>query len=155
MTVGHELRLAPEVRDTDGRIVADAAVSWTSSEPGWWRSASGTVQYSVADPAYEVLLALGWNEPPHWMNDNLKRKDAANLGDLEHLKRLDLSSTTSGERVPPERGRPAASEWIDLHAHQLTGGIPGELADLGSLERLKLYYNQLAGSNPPGFGSLR
>ena len=91
VAVGDELVLAAEVRDAGGRIVADAAVSWTSSDPrvatvgpegtvtavgpgtatimAASGGASGTVQFSVADPAYAVLAALAlMTDIENWHN---------------------------------------------------------------------------------------
>ena len=78
VAVGDELALGAEVRDRDGRMIADATVSWASSDPevaavgpegvvtavgqgtatitAVAGGASATVQFSVADPAYAVLL---------------------------------------------------------------------------------------------------
>ncbi len=122
------------------------------------------------------VTALG--APGAWFHGSLRPE----LGQLHHLERLELNSTSShlwgpsrrygiqesleqsgklppetglldGE-IPPQLGQLSRLRHLDLSGHLLTGSIPPELGRLVSLESLDLHYNLLTDSIPGTLGQL-
>ena len=56
--------------------------------------------------------------------------------------------------MPPELGNLGNLEALRLYNNDLAGSIPPELGNLGNLEELGLAYNKLTGAIPPDFGNL-
>ena len=52
--------------------------------------------------------------------------------------------------IPPELGRLANLEKLDLHWNQLTGAIPTELGQLATLKHLRLFRQSVDGADPGG-----
>ena len=78
----------------------------------------------------------------------------AKLGDLAHLRYLNLGSNDLTGPIPPELGRLAHLSVLDLGGNRLTGSIPPELGRLAHLSVLHLGANRLTGSIPPELGNL-
>lgn len=76
------------------------------------------------------------------------------LGDLAHLRRLNIQTDPLTGPIPAELGKLAVLEFLDLTANGLTGSIPPELGALANLDRLDLRNNALSGSIPPELGDL-
>ena len=72
------------------------------------------------------------------------------LGDLSHLKKLDISGNGLTGVIPRQLGYLAQLETLDLSNNRLSGEIPPELALLPSLESLHLGGNDLEGCIPYG-----
>ena len=182
--VGDEVRLVAEPRGAGGRVVAGAAVSWTSSDPrvatvsadgvvtargagtaGIRAEAGGitaTVQFSVASPDRAVLEVLynatggpSWTNSTGWLTD-------APLGDWHGVTTdsdgrvvgLHLQSNRLEGEIPAELGGLAGLEQLYLQRNQLSGNIPGDLGGLASLQWLLLNDNALTGAVPGDLGGL-
>ncbi len=76
------------------------------------------------------------------------------LGNLNNLQELSLSSNQLTGSIPPELGNLDNLQELYLSTNGLTGNIPPELGNLDNLQRLDLYVNQLTGSIPPELGNL-
>ena len=76
------------------------------------------------------------------------------LGKLASLELLDLYGATLSGRIPSELGNLASLESLFLGETELTGTIPPELGNLANLERLSLRVNELTGAIPPELGQL-
>lgn len=158
--IGSSVRLTAQVRDQNGRVMADARVWWRSSnEPVAIVDSTGLVQgvgrgaativatasnaqgraaFTVADPDRTVLGALyramdgpNWTYDPDWLTE-------AGL------------SRWHGVRVNRE-GRVIG---LALARNGLSGVLPPEFAELTHLETLFLDFNELSGPVPPEFGQL-
>ena len=73
------------------------------------------------------------------------------MGMLEHLRVLNLSSNNFSGTIPPEMGDLCELTDLDLSENQLTGGLPAELSLLENLEFLDLSDNELEGTIPTEF----
>ena len=140
-------------------------------------SASGTATVTVAitveNPDRAALVALyeatdgpNWVNNANWLTDAPLREwygidtDASgrviriNLsGGWDDDIRQYVSHGLSGI-IPPEFGRLAKLETLDLSYNALTGTIPPELWGLRNLEALDLTRNSLRGVIPPELGGL-
>ena len=67
------------------------------------------------------------------------------LGDLAHLRRLNIQTDPLTGPIPAELGNLAVLEFLDLTANGLTGPIPAALGNLSSLEELHVCCNELTG----------
>ena len=76
------------------------------------------------------------------------------IGDLEALEILDLSSNRLTGAIPPALGRLSRLTELDLRGNSLAGAIPGALGNLASLETMNLSDNRLTGSLPAALGGL-
>ena len=70
------------------------------------------------------------------------------LGNLTHLKTLDLSENALTEGIPSELGNLASLEVLDLSSNDLSGPIPPEMAGLVSLRELDIRGNAFTGCVP-------
>lgn len=84
----------------------------------------------------------------------------ATIGNLRRLRRLNAGiGFTSGnnllsESIPPEIGRLASLEELDLGGNRLTGPVPETIGELRRLRRLELGTNYLSGPIPSSIGNL-
>ncbi|KAL5225332.1 hypothetical protein ABZP36_011971 [Zizania latifolia] len=76
------------------------------------------------------------------------------LGNLSHLRILNLSGNLFAGRVPPELGNLFRLTSLDISANTFSGGVPPELGNLSSLNSLDLSGNLFAGGVPPELGNL-
>ena len=186
LSVGDTIRLGAQVRDQYGRKVEDPVVAWSSEHPqvaevaasglvrAWapgtatiaatvGGTASGTVQLSVYDPQYAVLLALyvstggdGWTRNDNWGGDGP-------LGDWHgvvtdgagRVTGLNLDANNLVGRIPPELGDLSSLKALDLSTNALAGGVPAQLGRLAALEELRLGDNPLSGPLPLALAELR
>ncbi len=184
VSIGDEVQLVAELRDADGRMVAGAAVSWTSSDPGVATvsaegvvtakspgtadimavagGASATVRFSVTNSDRDVLVAFyNATDGPNWV-DNTNWLTDAPLDDWHGVRTdaagrvsvLSLRRNQLTGEIPAELGDLANLEYLYLDGNQLTGQIPAELGGLANLESLYLYRNQLTGEIPAELGGL-
>ncbi|CAA2997703.1 MALE DISCOVERER 2-like [Olea europaea subsp. europaea] len=77
---------------------------------------------------------------------------APELGNLTHLRFLNLSKNHFSGTIPPQFGQLKKLEVLDLRNNNLKGSIPAELGGLHSLKRLFLCNNRFEGSFPPELG---
>ena len=76
------------------------------------------------------------------------------LGGLSGLRRLNLSNNRLTASIPPELGALSGLEELYLSENGLTGPIPRELGTLSALRRLLIAKNSLGGSIPSELGRL-
>ena len=76
------------------------------------------------------------------------------LGDLPQLRRLILGANELTGTIPPELGRLSQLTMLDLGRNSLRGTIPSELGSLPRLDSLLLHRNELTGPIPPELGNL-
>ena len=116
----------------------------------WLTNQPLSTWYGVTTDAAGRVTALD-------LPDNLLRNGPlpAELGDLQNLKRLDLSANFASRRIPPELGKLRNLEWLDLSGVVSTRTpIPPELGNLHSLKRLDLSDRNIDGI-PAELGNLQ
>ncbi|KAM0843123.1 hypothetical protein ACQ4PT_057921 [Festuca glaucescens] len=86
---------------------------------------------------------------------NLSGKVFPALGNLSHLKTLDLSGNRFASSVPPELGNLSRLRCLDLSENFFAGAVPPQLGKLTQLEELSLSENQLEGSIPGELARIR
>ena len=185
LAVGDTIRLAVEVRDRLGQMVEEPAVIWSSQDPrvavvgpegvvtavapGTARitaaaggTATDTVQLSVSDPQYAVLIALfastggnGWTSSDNWGDNGPLGNWYVETDSAGRVTGLDLSDDNLVGRIPPELGDLSHLKTLDLSSNALSGGVPGQLGRLAALEELRLGDNRLSGPLPLALAELR
>ncbi|XP_062198591.1 probable LRR receptor-like serine/threonine-protein kinase At4g37250 [Phragmites australis] len=73
---------------------------------------------------------------------------ARELGLIEHLRHLDLSSNALSGTIPPELLRAPELRVLSLAGNGITGGLPEQVGQLRSLRALNLAGNALSGAIP-------
>lgn len=163
MAIGETLQFTATVRDQNGQPVADAVVSWQSSDENVAtisaeglvtaagngtatitarsgivsRTATVTVFDSSRDR--EALIALYHSTSgPNWTNSTNW------LSDKPLSTWYGVTTNSRGEVTD-----------LRLAGNQLTGSIPPEIGQLENLTTLLIYENQLTGSIPTEIGQLR
>ena len=172
--LGQTVQLAAEVRDQAGRVMVGAVVSWSSGDTlvvvvdsagllmavdvgiTTVTAASGdvstavvvTVAQSAGDRValvalYEATDGPNWIDNENWLTDApLREWHGVDTDASGRVVRLRLRGRWDSEtRV-----------WIP---HGLSGSIPPELGNLGSLRELDLRNNDLTRSIPPELGRPR
>ena len=92
-----------------------------------------------------------------WLNlgfRNLNGKIPAELGNLEYLHTLDLTSNRLNGEIPAELRNLGKLRILYLQVNHLYGEIPRELSYLSNLTTLALYDNKLSGEIPLELGKL-
>ncbi len=135
---------------------------------------SGTAMVTVAEVTSsserEALVALyeatdgpNWARRDNWLSDRPLDEwygvDADASGRVVGLDLTAVVVTTvvgNGLRgpIPPELGKLARLEYLDLYGNDLTGPIPLELSSLTHLRVLSLSNNRLTGEIPPELAKL-
>jgi len=194
--VSDTLRLEAAAFDENGHAVESAAFSWSSSDAGIATvddsglvagvaegtarisatagDASGVSEITVENPDRAALVALyqatdgpNWVDNTNWLTDApLGEWYGVDVDDSGRVLNIDLSGGWVGDSdestshglsgpIPPQLGNLGSLESLSLEHNQLTGGVPPELGNLGSLQSLSLGYNQLTGGIPPELANLR
>ena len=73
-------------------------------------------------------------------------------GDPLRVRSVAVVDVGLNGRIPPELGRLAGLEELELQKNMLTGGVPSELGSLANLRLLDLSENLLTGEIPSGAG---
>uniref|UniRef100_A0A8I6YPW6 non-specific serine/threonine protein kinase n=1 Tax=Hordeum vulgare subsp. vulgare TaxID=112509 RepID=A0A8I6YPW6_HORVV len=76
------------------------------------------------------------------------------LGNLSHLRTLNLSGNHFAGSIPPELGNLSYLKFLDVSLNMLNGSIPPELGNLSHLKFLDVSSNMLAWTIPPELGNL-
>ncbi|XP_047094085.1 putative leucine-rich repeat receptor-like serine/threonine-protein kinase At2g24130 [Lolium rigidum] len=76
------------------------------------------------------------------------------LGNLSHLRILNLSGNFFAGRIPLELGNLSRLNSLDVSSNMLAGTVPPELGNLSSLNFLDLSGNGFGGAVPPELGKL-
>ncbi len=95
-----------------------------------------------------------WEEAGYVIGNGLTGRIPVELGNLTHLRSLDLGWNQLTGPIPSELGNLANLESLDLASNQLTGSIPVELGNLTNLRWLSLWESQLTGPIPSELGNL-
>ena len=143
----------------------DDPLTWNLNQPidtwnGITLSPEGCVISIELDDGY-----LSGNIPPEIGNlSHLKVLDVdenqisgtipAELGNLTELKYVDLSANSLSDNIPPELGNLTQLKYLNLTGNNLSGNIPPELGNLSELIALSLRFNELTGNIPPELGNL-
>ncbi|MYF61161.1 MAG: hypothetical protein F4179_05745, partial [Gammaproteobacteria bacterium] len=195
--LGQTVQLAAEVRDQAGRVMVGAVVSWSSGDTlvvvvdsagllmavgvgiTTVTAASGdvstavvvTVAQSAGDRValvalYEATDGPNWIDNENWLTDAPLREwhgvDTDASGRVVRLRlrgrwdsetRVWIPHGLSGS-IPPELGNLGSLRELDLRNNDLTRSIPPELGGLASLEHLNLTRNRFSGAIPPELGGL-
>ena len=195
VALGDTLRLVAEAFDENGHAVEGAEFTWSSSDvsvatvggSGLVRgvaegaatitatsgSAQGAAQITVDNPDRAALVALfRATDGPNWVNNENWLTDTP-LGDwygvdtdaAGRVVRMDLSGSYDFETqlpvvhglsgpIPAELGNLGSLMILDLGYNDLSGRIPSELGNLANLTALRLWMNDLSGSIPPELSAL-
>ena len=182
--LGATVQLAAEVRDQNGNVMANVAVSWSSGDAavaavdatGLVRGvaegvatitaaageARGTSEISVASPDRTALVALfEATDGPNWVNNDGWLTDApldtwfgVRVDAQGRVSELSLRYNDLTGTIPPELGNLTNLTKAMLDRNSLFGEIPSEIGNLTNLTRLELWRNNLTGPIPSEIGNL-
>ena len=104
----------------------------------------------------EALVALynatggpNWTRNNNWLSDvPIGEWEGVTTDDNGHAIKLDLRDNQLNGEIPPELGKLANLQWMNLGGNQLSGEIPPELGNLADLTDLTLDGNLLSGCVP-------
>uniref|UniRef100_A0A453QZ36 non-specific serine/threonine protein kinase n=1 Tax=Aegilops tauschii subsp. strangulata TaxID=200361 RepID=A0A453QZ36_AEGTS len=136
---------ASEEGDSSALLAFKSAVS---DDPkgvlaGWGASPDACNWTGVAcDPVTRRVVQLVLRE------QKLSGELSSALGNLSHLRVLNLSGNLFAGSVPPELGSLSRLRFLDVSSNTLAGTVPPELGNLSRLSSLDLSGNQFQGSIP-------
>ena len=178
-SAGQSVRLNAHVIDDAGQQVADASVTWRSSDSSIAtvsddgvvtavRNGSvvitamngqktGSAQVAVSDPVRRALVALyratggeNWKNSANWLSD----EPVESWHGVTAVAAGGATGTASDGATGTSARANAAGSALNLPDNGLSGTIPPELGDLVHLRELDLSNNGLTGSIPPELGKL-
>ena len=120
---------------------------WENSED-WTTQAPLDEWYGITTNAQGRVTEL--NVPDNNLNGTIPRE----IGNLTHLKVLNLHWGDLEGEIPAEIGNLANLEFLDLGGNSLSEPIPPEIGNLVNLRVLQLGGNALSGVIPPELGNL-
>ncbi|KAH8519748.1 hypothetical protein H0E87_001255 [Populus deltoides] len=88
-------------------------------------------------------------------NSNISGTLGPELGELRHLKYLELYRNDIGGKIPKELGNLKNLVSMDMYGNRFEGEIPKSFAKLKSLRFLRLNNNKLSGSIPRELTTLK
>ena len=157
---GDTVRLNADVRDANGHVVEDAAVSWTSSDLSVARVDSVGVVTALATgeaviegragPVRDTANILVYGRDRTALTALYTAADGPNWTNSDGW----LSEAPLGEWYGVETDAEGRVVSLDLNGNQLRGTIAEQLAGLDGLKHLDLAINQLAGVIPAELASL-
>ena len=108
-----------------------------------------TVSPDLAAPRVVGLQWIGW-----WTDPQVRLVGSIppELGRLAHLEVLDLAGNRLTGSIPEELGQLGQLRELYLNANRLTGPLPAALGQLAQLQSLRLNHNQLTGPIPAELG---
>ena len=166
MAVGDTLRLTAAVHDADGAPIADATVTWVSTQPNVATVSTSGLVTAVGNGTTTVIATAG--------SVSTSALITVDVPDPVDVERQALVAIYHGLDGP---GWSTATNWLTdaplgewhgvhtdadglvvrlvLAGNGLAGTIPREIGDLGDLTELALNQNLLSGAIPPEIGQLR
>lgn len=104
---------------------------------------------------YDATGGPGWINSDNWLTDApLRAWHGIRVNSEGQVVRLDLPNNRLTGSIPPEFGNLGSLTTLALPNNALSGSIPPELGDLSGLTNLRLGGNELTGSIPPELGNL-
>ena len=184
MALGETVQLAATVLDQNSQPVADAVVTWSSSDETvatvnaeglmtgvgngtatiTVRSGSAFVEIeiTVRSSDRDVLVALfnktdgpNWAISTNWLSDApLGSWYGVTVDDDGRVTELNLRDNNLHGMIPAEISNLEELMSLQINHNRLTGEVPSELGFLTKLERLTLSSNLLTGEIPAELGNL-
>ena len=163
LEVGDTVRIRAGILDTRGRPIADATVTWTSSDPsvasvdgtGLVRGVkAGAADITATSGSARVTAAATVRGRPLGDRANLVRLYEALDGANWYEKTNWLSDKPVGEWHGVEADSAGRVMFLTLAENDLRGPLPAEIGNFRHLQGLDLSYNFLSGSIPPETGNL-
>ena len=184
MSLGETVQLTAVVLDGNEQPVADAAVTWSSSDTsvatvsnqglvtavgnGEARitarsgTASASVPVTVMQSDRDVLVAIyndtggkSWTNDTNWLSGApLERWHGVTVDSDGRVVALNLPNNNLRGSLPPSIVHLEALRSLQLNHNRLSGEILPELGELSRLEDLVLSSNLLTGSIPSELGQL-
>ena len=141
-------------RDRDRAILNATYYHWRWNWPNWELFSVDAIVESVTEVIRQTfdqrITELVFFDKEEELDSFSPKTIPPSLGDLSHLKKLDISGNGLTGVIPRQLGYLAQLETLDLSNNRLSGEIPPELALLPSLESLHLGGNDLEGCIPDG-----
>ena len=141
-------------RDRDRAILNATYYHWRWNWPNWELFSVDAIVESVTEVTRQTfdqrITELVFFDKEEELDSFSPKTIPPSLGDLSHLKKLDISGNGLTGVIPRQLGYLAQLETLDLSNNRLSGEIPPELALLPSLESLHLGGNDLEGCIPYG-----
>ena len=141
-------------RDRDRAILNATYYHWRWNWPNWELFSVDAIVESVTEVIRQTfdqrITELVFFDKEEELDSFSPKTIPPSLGDLSHLKKLDISGNGLIGVIPRQLGYLAQLETLDLSNNRLSGEIPPELALLPSLESLHLGGNDLEGCIPYG-----
>ena len=141
-------------RDRDRAILNATYYHWRWNWPNWELFSVDAIVESVTEVIRQTfdqrITELVFFDKEEELDSFSPKTIPPSLGDLSHLKKLDISGNGLTGVIPRQLGYLAQLETLDLSNNRLSGEIPPELALLPSLESLHLGGNDLKGCIPYG-----
>ena len=104
---------------------------------------------------YCVTGGMNWRSNRNWLTEEpLGQWYGLSADRAGRVTRLSLEENNLTGAIPPELGNLGSLEEVYLDANNLTGAIPPELGRLARLDWLGLSGNNLTGAIPPELGNL-
>ena len=141
-------------RDRDRAILNATYYHWRWNWPNWELFSVDAIVESVTEVIRQTfdqrITELVFFDKEEELDSFSPKTIPPSLGDLSHLKKLDISGNGLTGVIPRQLGYLTQLETLDLSNNRLSGEIPPELALLPSLESLHLGGNDLEGCIPYG-----
>ncbi len=164
LTVGDSARLAAEVRDQNGQAMASATVRWTSGNAAAASVTSAGLVRGISAGSATIAATAGQasGAAEITVSPAAPHPDRAALVALYHAtggpdwdqKTNWLTDEPLGQWHGVTTDSAGSVARLALSGNGLAGTLPPELGDLSNLGRLDLGNNQLAGPIPPELGAL-
>ncbi len=184
MALGETVQLAATVLDQNDQPVADAVVTWSSSDEtvatvsadglvtgvgngtatitARSGSAFAEIEVTVRSSDRDVLVAVynetdgnNWANNTNWLSEApLGSWFGVTVDEDGRVTELNLRDNNLHGMIPAEVGNLEEIVSVQINHNRLTGEVPSELGFLSKLERLTLSSNLLTGEIPAELGNL-